>query len=202
MYAYITGRPARLASIYILTHVAPWLEEGTSQGDLPTLIRFSGDLNALSHILTSWTAWSACGPFSCPFSLLPLAVVAPLATRHLPGLLFLLTWGFKWGLLELPVEILVARLLYPGYACLGLGSRPWVFLGLPGSTWVCLGLPGSAWLSQVPCYLFIYLLVARLRMEHLGHSCLPKHVPIGSIFCYLQGLLGCIVCQICFLGCR
>lgn len=42
------------------------LEGGYSRGDMPTLIRFGGGLNAVSPIVTSWTACCACGPSSCP----------------------------------------------------------------------------------------------------------------------------------------
>ena len=56
--------PPYLAYIQLSSQYSSTRRRG-SQGDLPTLIRFSGGLNAASPILTSWTACGACGPSSC-----------------------------------------------------------------------------------------------------------------------------------------
>ena len=44
------------------------LEGGYYRGDMPTLIRFGGGLNAVSPIVTSGTACCACGFPSCLFT--------------------------------------------------------------------------------------------------------------------------------------
>ena len=69
IYTHIRQANQSISHLYNLTHLTPRLEGGGSQGDVPTLIRFGGGLNALAPILTSWTAFgacSACGPCTCP----------------------------------------------------------------------------------------------------------------------------------------
>ena len=66
IYTSITGHPVQHTSIQLDSRNSS-TRRRVSQGDVPTLIRFGGGLNALTPILTSWAACGACGPFSCPF---------------------------------------------------------------------------------------------------------------------------------------
>ena len=123
--------------IYKYAYTNSQLEGGYSRGDMPTLIRFGGGLNAVSPIVTSWTAWGrACGFFlSFPFFFSLFKSWLVWQPLFLLGCFFSSSEGSDAGLWHLLLN------LSPLDSCMpGMPAYTRVYLRMPAYACVCLRL--------------------------------------------------------------